>query len=207
MGLRMAAMIFAEVGAFSHFNSPDKQLACAGMSPSAYSSGQLKNCCTYMEKLGPRHLRCALYNTTKYVWRRVSVFAAYLAKNRTEGKHYHVAVSHTAKKLVRLIFAMEKFGMLYSSLACLLSDCRPGLRLPPATGVPVSPQYSKTLPYNCFRRSISTPTSGTPMKLSLSYKAGNTVSGSVGAASRVFSPASISTTSGTALRLSPYWKL
>ena len=142
MGLRMAAMIFAEVGAFSHFNSPDKQLACAGMSPSAYSSGQLKNCCTYMEKLGPRHLRCALYNTTKYVWRRVSVFAAYLAKNRTEGKHYHVAVSHTAKKLVRLIFAMEKFGMLYSSLACLLSDCRPGLRLPPATGVPVSPQYS-----------------------------------------------------------------
>ena len=142
MGLRMAAMIFAEVGAFSHFNSPDKHLACAGMSPSAYSSGQLKNCCTYMEKLGPRHLRCALYNTTKYVWRRVSVFAAYLAKNRTEGKHYHVAVSHTAKKLVRLIFAMEKFGMLYSSLACLLSDCRPGLRLPPATGVPVSPQYS-----------------------------------------------------------------
>ena len=142
MGLRMAAMIFAEVGAFSHFNSPDKQLACAGMSPSAYSSGQLKNCCTYMEKLGPRHLRCALYNTTKYVWRRVSVFAAYLAKNRTEGKHYHVAVSHSAKKLVRLIFAMEKFGMLYSSLACLLSDCRPGLRLPPATGVPVSPQYS-----------------------------------------------------------------
>ena len=142
MGLRMVAMIFAEVGAFSHFNSPDKQLACAGMSPSAYSSGQLKNCCTYMEKLGPRHLRCALYNTTKYVWRRVSVFAAYLAKNRTEGKHYHVAVSHSAKKLVRLIFAMEKFGMLYSSLACLLSDCRPGLRLPPATGVPVSPQYS-----------------------------------------------------------------
>lgn len=142
MGLRMAAMIFAEVGAFSHFNSPDKQLACAGMSPSAYSSGQLKNCCTYMEKLGPGHLRCALYNTTKYVWRRVSVFAAYLAKNRTEGKHYHVAVSHTAKKLVRLIFAMEKFGMLYSSLACLLSDCRLGLRLPPATGVPVSPQYS-----------------------------------------------------------------
>ena len=142
MGLRMAAMILAEVGAFSHFNSPDKQLACAGMSPSAYSSGQLKNCCTYMEKLGPRHLRCALYNTTKYVWRRVSVFAAYLAKNRTEGKHYHVAVSHTAKKLVRLIFAMEKFGMLYSSLACLLSDCRPGLRLTPATCVPVSPQYS-----------------------------------------------------------------
>lgn len=142
MGLRMAAMIFAEVGAFSHFNSPDKQLACAGMSPSAYSSGQLKNCCTYMEKRGPRYLRCALYNTTKYVWRRNPVFAVYLAKNRTEGKHYHVAVSHTAKKLVRLIFAMEKSGMLYSSLACLLSDWRPGLRLTPATCVPVSPQYS-----------------------------------------------------------------
>ena len=142
MGLRMAAMIFAEVGAFSHFNSPDKQLACAGMSPSAYSSGQLKNCCTYMEKRGSRYLRYALYNATKYVCHWDPAFADYLAKKRAEGKHYNIAISHAAKKLVRLIFAMEKFGMLYSSLACLLSDCRPGLRLPPATGVPVSPQYS-----------------------------------------------------------------
>ena len=29
------------------------------------------------------------------------------------GKHYYVAISHAAKKLVRLIYAMEKSGQPY----------------------------------------------------------------------------------------------
>ena len=39
----MGAMIIAEIGDFSRFNSPDKILAYAGMSPSTYQSGQLDN--------------------------------------------------------------------------------------------------------------------------------------------------------------------
>ena len=39
MGFRMAAMILAEVGDFTRFDSPDKLLAYAGMSPSTYQSG------------------------------------------------------------------------------------------------------------------------------------------------------------------------
>lgn len=42
LGFRMAAMILAEVGDFTRFDSPDKLLAYAGMSPSTYQSGQLK---------------------------------------------------------------------------------------------------------------------------------------------------------------------
>ena len=60
MGFRMAAMILAEVGDFSRFDSPDKLLAYAGMSPSTYQSGQLKNCYPHMEKRGSRYLRYAL---------------------------------------------------------------------------------------------------------------------------------------------------
>ena len=41
---RMGAMILAEIGDFSRFDSPDKILAYAGMSPSTYQSGQLDNC-------------------------------------------------------------------------------------------------------------------------------------------------------------------
>lgn len=41
---RMEAMIIAEIGDFSRFDSPDKILAYAGMSPSTYQSGQLDNC-------------------------------------------------------------------------------------------------------------------------------------------------------------------
>ena len=43
VGLQMGAMILAEVGDFYNFDSPDKVLAYAGLSPSTYQSGQLKN--------------------------------------------------------------------------------------------------------------------------------------------------------------------
>ena len=113
----MGAMVLAEIGDFSRFDSADKILAYAGMSPSTYQSGQLDNCYAHMEKRGSRYLRYALYNATKYVCHWDESFAAYLAKKRAEGKHYNVALSHAAKKLVRLIFAMEKSGQSYSKVA------------------------------------------------------------------------------------------
>ena len=114
---RMGAMILAEIGDFSRFDSPDRILAYAGMSPSTYQSGQLDNCYAHMEKRGSRYLRYALYNETKYVCHWDKSFAAYLAKKRAEGKHYNVALSHASKKLVRLIFAMEKSGQAYNKAA------------------------------------------------------------------------------------------
>ena len=113
IGHRMGAMILAETGDFSRFESPDKLLAYAGLSPSTYQSGQLKNCYAHMEKRGSRYLRYAIFNATKYVCLWDPTFAAYLAKKRAEGKHYNVAISHAAKKLVRLIFALEKSGQPY----------------------------------------------------------------------------------------------
>ena len=115
IGCRMGAMILAEAGDLSRFDSPDKLLAYAGMSPSTYQSGQLKNCYPHMEKRGSRYLRYALYNATKYVCLWDPTFTAYLAKKRAEGKHYNVAISHAAKKLVRLIFAIEKSRQPYRS--------------------------------------------------------------------------------------------
>lgn len=117
IGTRMGAMILAEVGDFSNFDSPDKILAYAGLSPSTYQSGQLTNCYSHMEKRGSRYLRYAIFNATKYVCHWDPVFAVYLAKKRAEGKHYNVAISHATKKLVRLIFAMEKSGQPYRSAA------------------------------------------------------------------------------------------
>lgn len=108
IGTRMAAMILAEVSDFSMFSSPDKILAYAGLSPSTHQSGQLTNCYSHMEKRGSRYLRYAIFNATKFVCNWDPTFATYLAKKRAEGKHYNVAISHAAKKLVRLIYAMEK---------------------------------------------------------------------------------------------------
>ena len=119
MGLRMGAMILAEVGDFANFDSPDKILAYAGLSPSTYESGKLKASGAYahMEKRGSRYLRYAIFNATKYVCHWDPTFAAYLAKKRAEGKHYNVAISHAAKKLVRVIYALQKSGQAYRTVA------------------------------------------------------------------------------------------
>jgi len=114
---RMGAMIIAEIGDFSMFDSPDKVLAYAGLSPSTYQSGTLDSSYSHMEKRGSRYLRYALFNATKFVCHWDPTFSAYLSKKRAEGKHYNVAISHAAKKLVRLIYALEKSRAAYQSAA------------------------------------------------------------------------------------------
>lgn len=114
---RIGAMILAEIGDFSRFDSPDKLLAYAGLSPSTYQSGKLDNAYAHMEKRGSRYLRYAIFNAARYVCHWDASFAAYLARKRAEGKHYNVAISHAAKKLVRLIFAMQRSGQIYRPAA------------------------------------------------------------------------------------------
>ena len=111
---RMGAMIIAEIGDFTRFDSPDKILAYAGFSPSTYQSGKLDNAYAHIEKRGSRYLRYALYNATKYVCHWDPTFAAYLTKKRSEGKHYNVAISHAVKKLVRIIYHLEKTKQQYN---------------------------------------------------------------------------------------------
>lgn len=50
IGLNLGAIIIAEIGDFSRFDSPDKILAFAGCSPSTYQSGQLYSSHAKMEK-------------------------------------------------------------------------------------------------------------------------------------------------------------
>ena len=114
---RIGATILAEVGDFSLFSSPDKILAYAGCSPSTYQSGQMTGAHAHMEKRGSHYLRSALYNAAKYVCFWEPSFAAFFARKRAEGKHYNVALSHVIKKLVRLIFALQRSGQPYTPAA------------------------------------------------------------------------------------------
>lgn len=113
IGNRMGAMILAEIGDFSSFSSPDKILAYAGMSPSKYESGKTKNGYGHMEKRGSRYLRYALFNATKSVCLWEPTFKAYLEKKRAEGKHYNVAVTHAARKLIRVLYHLVTTGQVY----------------------------------------------------------------------------------------------
>lgn len=107
LGVTSAAIILSEVGDFSRFSSAEKLLAYAGMSPSVYQSGKYTSGHARMEKRGSSMLRYAIFLATRSVCIYEPSFAQYLAKKRGEGKHYYVAISHAARKLVRLIYAME----------------------------------------------------------------------------------------------------
>jgi len=114
---RMAAIIIAETQNFEGFSHAEKVLAYAGLEPSVYQSGQLTSTHAKMVKRGSKYLRYALFNATKYVCRWDPHFNTYLAKKRAEGKPYHVAVSHAAKKLVRVLFYLVKTDQTFVSQA------------------------------------------------------------------------------------------
>ena len=114
---RMAAIIIAETENFTNFDSAEKILAYAGLEPSVYQSGQLTSTHAKMVKRGSKYLRYAIFNATKFVCHWDPTFGSYLAKKRSEGKAYNVAVSHAAKKLVRVLFKLVKSDQAFISQA------------------------------------------------------------------------------------------
>jgi len=107
-----AAIIISEVGDFSRFDKPDKLLAFAGLEPGSFQSGTIEHD-GKMVKRGSAHLRAALMNCARSISLHNEVFAAYFRKKLDEGKEYNVAANHVAKKLVRLIFALETKGVMF----------------------------------------------------------------------------------------------
>jgi hypothetical protein len=61
-----------------------------------------------MVKRGSTYLRWAILTASRTVSMRDSTFSDYLAKKQNEGKHYYIAMSHVAKKLIRVIFYLLK---------------------------------------------------------------------------------------------------
>ena len=102
-----AAVIYAEYGDISNFSSPAQMLAFAGLEPGINESGTESHK-GRMVKRGSSQLRYVLMNCALPLIRFDVTFAAYYAKKRAEGKPHRVAMSHVAKKLVRVIFALEK---------------------------------------------------------------------------------------------------
>jgi transposase len=113
IGAMSAATIVAEFGDFSRFSSPSKMLSFAGLEPGYFQSGTSEHG-GHMVKHGSAPLRCALINCARTVVLHNEVFATYYRKKMDEGKPYNVALSHVAKKLVRLIFTLETKGLMFN---------------------------------------------------------------------------------------------
>ncbi|MGI6299131.1 MAG: IS110 family transposase [Saccharofermentanales bacterium] len=104
IGPTLAAIILAEIGDIQNFSSPDKLQAFAGLDPSTYQSGKFKADKTPMVKHGSTYLRWALMQAARLAALNCETFRRYLELKRAQGKHYFVALGHTAKKLIRVIF-------------------------------------------------------------------------------------------------------
>jgi transposase len=114
IGAVFAASIVAEIGDFSRFENADKLLAYAGLEPGEYQSGESESK-GKMTKHGSRYLRETLMNAVLPIVHCNAIFADYFHKKRNEGKSYLAAKSHTAKKLLRIIFTLHKNNVMFDS--------------------------------------------------------------------------------------------
>ena len=102
-----AATILSEYGDIKNCSSPNKMLAFAGLDPSINQSGTLESN-GKMVKHGSGHLRYAIMNSSMTILRFSPEFYDYYLKKRSEGKCHRVALSHVCKKLIRVIYTLEK---------------------------------------------------------------------------------------------------
>ena len=107
LGEISAATILSEYGDIKNFSSPNKMLAFAGLEPSVIESGTLQSN-GKMVKHGSRHLRYSIMNIAMTILRYSPTFYDYYLKKRSEGKCHRVALSHVSKKLIRVIYCLEK---------------------------------------------------------------------------------------------------
>lgn len=104
MGYIQAAYILSVIQNITHFSSPSKLLAFAGLDPKIRQSGMWSASSTRMSKRGNKLLRYALIWSANNVRRNSDTLNTYYAKKRAEGKSHYNALGHCAKKLVNYIF-------------------------------------------------------------------------------------------------------
>ena len=112
IGERTAAVILAEYGDINKFDNPAQMLSFAGLEPGYYQSG-LSEHQGHMVKHGSSYLRYALMNACLPLITYEPIFAEYYAKKRTEGKPHRVALTHVAKKLLRVIYTLQTKNIPY----------------------------------------------------------------------------------------------
>lgn len=112
IGALSAAVILSEYGDFGKFDGPGKLLSFAGLEPGYFQSGQSEST-GHMVKHGSSQLRYALLNCCLPLVANEPVFAEYYAKKRAEGKTHRVALTHVAKKLLRVIYTLQTRNLTY----------------------------------------------------------------------------------------------
>ena len=114
IGKYTASAILSEFGNIDKFSSPNQMIAFAGLDCGHSQSG-LYNKNGKMVKHGSPHLRYNLLLAIRPLKLYQPTFKQYYNKKLLEGKKRRVAESHTAKKLIRVLFYILKNNVPFDS--------------------------------------------------------------------------------------------
>jgi len=109
-----AATIYAEIGDINHFSNPGKIMAYAGLDVKISQSGN-KEHFGKIVKRGSSLLRKHLFLYAFQSLRFIPQFHDYYHKKKSQGKHHKVVLTHIARKLIRVIFHLEKHNVPFNS--------------------------------------------------------------------------------------------
>lgn len=120
IGPVIAATIKAEIGNFNRFKDDkegaEKIVALAGLDPKLKESGSLKGQ-VKMSKRGSPYLRVALRQAAFIAAcsKKEPFFRAIYEKQIGRGKHFEVALTHVAHKMIHVAFSLMKHNRAYQS--------------------------------------------------------------------------------------------
>ena len=113
IGYRLAGLLISEIGDASQFPSADKILKFAGLDVRVYQSGTIEKHGA-IRKRGSPLLRYALFQAAEKARIHCPEIAEFYSKKKGEGKHPICALTHTARKILRIVWALLKTGQNYS---------------------------------------------------------------------------------------------
>lgn len=113
----LGSIILAEIVDINRFDTPAQLQAFAGLDPATHQSGKFIATGVSMVKRGSPYLRWAILNASRLIAMRDPCFKDYYQRKRKEGKHHFVALTHVAKKLIRVIFKLLKTNSQFSPQA------------------------------------------------------------------------------------------
>lgn len=113
IGYRLAGLLISEIGDASQFSNADKIIKFAGLDVRVYQSGTIEKHGA-IRKRGSPLLRYALFQVAEKARIHCPEISEFYSKKKCEGKHPICALTHTARKILRIVWALLKTGQNYS---------------------------------------------------------------------------------------------
>jgi len=124
LGPVYCAGLIAEIGDIRRFDSQGSLAQFAGLTWPRYQSGKFEAEESYLAKTGNEYLRYYLVEAADSVRRHNAIYSEFYQKKYAEAtKHHHKrALVLTARKLVRLVYALLSRQELYQPEKCSLTE-------------------------------------------------------------------------------------